>query len=179
MDIYVSNTDEMRVKSMEVFEKIGKLNVKHKNERLYEIWKSTKNRCNGTSFYKERGIKFHDAWLDYEVFEEWAMLNGYEDDLSLIRKDKSKDFCPDNCIWSTETKNVKGKHVWTDGVNIKSYGIKYNGHSWGYAITDYENGKRKYIQKSTFSTEQEAKDAAEAVLAEMFSNSKVVLKRVK
>ena len=179
MDTYVSNTDEMRVKSMEVFEKIGKLNVKYKNERLYEIWKSTKNRCNGTEFYKERGIKFHNAWLDYEVFEQWAMLHGYEDDLSLIRKDKSKDFCPDNCIWSTENKNVRGKHVWSDGVNIKSYGIKYNGRSWGYAITDYENGKRKYIQKSTFATEQEAKDAAEAVLAEMFSNSKVVLKRVK
>jgi hypothetical protein len=170
----------MRVKSMEVFEKIGKLNVKHKNERLYEIWKSTKNRCNGTSFYKERGIKFYDAWLDYEVFEQWAMENGYEDDLSLIRKDKSKDFCPDNCIWSTEIKNVKGNNVWSDGVNIKSYSVRHNGHSWGYSITHYDkNGKRKNIQKTSFSTEQEAKDAAESLLAEMFSGSKVVLKVVK
>ena len=180
MDTYVSNTDEMRVKSMEVFEKIGKLNVKYKNERLYEIWKSTKNRCNGMSFYKERGIKFHDAWLDYEVFEQWAMENGYEDDLSLIRKDKSLDFCPDNCIWSTENKNVKGNNVWSDGVNIKSYSVKHNGYSWGYSITDYDkNGKRKNIQKTSFATEQEAKEAAESLLAEMFANSEVVLKVVK
>lgn len=180
MDTYVTNTDEMRVKSMEIFERVGKLNVKHKNERLYEIWKSTKNRCNTTSFYSRKGIKFHEPWLDYEVFEQWAMENGYEDDLSLIRKDKTLDFCPDNCIWSSEVKSVRGKNVWTDGINIKSYSVKYNGYSWGYSITDYdENGKRKNIQKTTFNTEQEAKDAAEAVLAEMFANSDVVLKRVK
>lgn len=180
MDTYVTNTDEMRVKSMEIFEKVGKLNVKHKNERLYEIWKSTKNRCNTTSFYTKKGIKFHEAWLDYEVFEQWAMENGYEDDLSLIRKDKALDFCPENCIWSSEAKTVKGKNVWTDGINIKSYSIKHNGYSWGYSITSYdENGKRKNIQKSIFDTEQEAKEAAEAVLEEMFANSEVLIKRVK
>ena len=180
MDTYVSNTDEMRMKSMEVFEKVGKLNVKHKNERLYEIWKSTKNRCNGTSFYSRKGIKFHEAWLDYEVFEQWSMENGYEDDLSLIRKDKAMDFCPENCMWSSETKNVRGKNVWTDGINIKSYSIKYNGYSWGYSITSYdESGKRKNIQKFVFESEQKAKEAAETVLSEMFAASETLLKRVK
>lgn len=181
MDTYVSNTDEMRVKSMELFEKVGKLNVKHRNERLYEIWKATKNRCNTvSSFYADRGIKFYEGWLDYEVFEEWAYNNGYEDDLSLIRKNKELDFSPDNCMWSSEAKKVKGKNVWTDGKNIKSYSIKYNGYSWGYSITNYnEDGKRKNIEKAIFKTEQEAKEAAEAVLAEMFASSDVLLKRVK
>ena len=108
------------------------------------------------------------------------MENGYEDDLSLIRKDKSVDFCPENCIWSSETKNVKGKNVWTDGINIKSYSIRHNGYSWGYSITSYdETGKRKNIQKTIYKTEQEAKEAAESVLAEMFAESETVLKRVK
>ena len=180
MDIYATNTEEMRVKSMEIFEKVGKLNVKYKNERLYEIWKSTKNRCNTTSFYSKKGIKFYDAWLDYEVFEQWAMENGYEDDLSLIRIDKTLNFSPDNCIWSSDNKNVRGKNVWTDGINTKSYSLKYNGYSWGYSITSYdENGKRKNLQKAIYKTEQEAKEAAEAVLAEMFAGSDVLLKRVK
>ena len=180
MDIYVSNTDEMRVKSMEIFERVGKLNTKRKNERLYELWKSTKNRCNGMKYYKERGIKFYEAWLDYEVFEQWAMENGYEDDLSLIRIEKDKDFCPDNCIWSTDNKNVKGNNVWTDGVNTKSYSVRHNGYSWGYSITSYDkHGNRKNLQKATFKTEQEAKEAAEAVLNEMFASSKMLLKRVK
>ena len=180
MDTYVSNTDEMRVKSMEVFEKVGKLNVKYKNERLYELWKATKNRCNGMKYYKDRGIKFHVPWLDYEVFEQWAMENGYEDDLSLIRIDKALDFTPDNCIWSSEVKKVRGKNVWSDGTNIKSYSIKNIGSSFRYNITDYDQaGKRKTIQKAGFKTEQEAKDAAEAVLASMYAESDIVLKRVK
>lgn len=180
MDTYVTNTDEMRVKSMEVFEKVGKLHVRHRNDRLYEIWKSTKNRCNGMSFYTDRGIKFFDEWLDYEVFEQWALENGYEDDLSLIRKDKSLDFCPENCIWSSDTKNIKGKNIWTDGKNIKSYSTHFNGYSWGYSITDYDaHGKRKDIQKTIYQSEEEAKEAAEAVLTELFAKSDVVLKRVK
>jgi len=180
MDTYVTNTDEMRVKSMEIFERVGRLNVKRKNERLYEIWKTTKNRCNGTAFYKDRGIKFHDAWLDYEVFEQWALENGYEDDLSLIRKDKTLDFCPSNCMWSTEKNTVRGKHVWTDGVNIRSYSIRDRGSSFQYSITTYDNqGKRKQIEKSGFKTEQDAKEAAEAILTELFATSEKLLKRVK
>lgn len=180
MDTYVSNTDEMRMKSMEIFEKVGRLNVKRKNDRLYEIWKSTKNRCNTTSFYSRKGIKFHDAWLDYEVFEQWAMENGYEDDLSLIRVDKALDFCPTNCIWSSDNKNVRGKNIWTDGTNTKSYSIRHNGYSWGYSIRNYDaDGKRKDFQKTGFDTEEEAKKAAEAVLAEMFAESETVLRRVK
>lgn len=180
MDTYVANTDEMRIKSMEIFEKVGKLNVKYRNERLYEIWKSAKNRCNCTSFYSKRGIKFYEPWLDYEVFEQWAMGNGYEDDLSLIRIDKSLDFCPDNCIWSNDNKNVKGNYVWSDGTHAKSYSVRHTGASWQYTITDNDkNGKRKSISKSSFLTEQEAIAAAEAVLTKMFASSDVILKMVK
>lgn len=180
MDTYVSNTDEMRVKSMEVFEKVGKLNVKRRNERLYEIWKSTKNRCNGTDFYKTRGIKFCEDWLDYEVFEQWAMENGYEDDLSLIRIEKDGNFTPDNCMWSSETKNIKGNNVWTDGKNIRSYSIRDRGTSYQYRISDIdEHGKRKEIAKAGFKTAEEAKEAAEALLTSMYSASTTLLKRVK
>lgn len=180
MDIYVSNTDDMREKSMEAFEKVGKLNMKHRNERLYDIWKAAKNRCNGSPFYKERGITFYEEWLDYEVFEQWALENGYEDDLSLIRIDKTKNFDPGNCIWTSNQKNVRGKNIWTDGTNIKSYSIKHNGSSYMYTITDYDqNGKRKYINKSGFLTEEKAKAAAETVISEMYANDDVLFKRVK
>jgi len=180
MDTYVTNTEEMRVKSMEIFEKVGKLNVKYRNERLYNIWKATKNRCNSTAFYKDRGIKFSDAWLDYEVFEQWAMDNGYEDDLNFVRLDKAGNFEPGNCIWTKENQGVRGKNIWSDGTNIKSYSIKNLGSSFQYIITNYdERGKRKDITKAGFQTEHDAKLAAEAVLSEMFASSEVVLKRVK
>lgn len=175
MDIYVTNTDEMRTKSMEVFEKVGRLNVGKKNARLYEIWKGTKNRCNGIKYYKEKGIKFFDAWLDYEVFETWAYENGYEDDLNLIRIDKSGNFDPSNCVWTNDNKNVRGKNVWTDGVNMKSYSIRWNHGSYQYRIKD--NGKE--ITKSGFRTEEAAKEAAEMLLQDMFSEADVLLRRIK
>jgi len=175
MDIYVTNTDEMRTKSMEVFEKVGKLNVSKKSVRLYDIWKTTKNRCNGLAYYVEKGIKFCDAWLDYEVFEKWAYETGYEDDLNLIRIDKSRNFEPGNCLWSNDTKNVKGKHVWSDGVNIKSYGIRKKDGSYQYRI----NSNGKEIAKQGFRTEEEAKEAAESILMDMFSDSDVLLRRIK
>lgn len=180
MDIYVSNTEEMKIKSMEIFEKVGKLNIKHTNERLYELWKSTKNRCNGIAYYKEKGIKFFEPWLDYEVFEQWAFENGYEDDLSLIRIDKEKDFCPDNCIWSNDTKNVKGSYVWTDGTNIKSYSVRIKNGKWQYRINDKnEDGKPKEISKYGYLSKEEAIKAAEERLEAMFDKSSVILKRVK
>lgn len=180
LDVYVTDTEEMKVKSMEIFEKVGKLNVQRKNERLYEIWKSNKNRCNGIAYYKEKGIKFCDEWLEYEAFEKWAYENGYEDDLNLIRIDKSGNYEPSNCIWSNDSKNVKGKHVWSDGVNIKSYSVTNVGTSFKYAITNYdESGKRKNIEKQGFKTEQEAKIAAEDILSKMFSDADFILKRVK
>lgn len=181
MDIYVTNNEEMKAKSMEVFEKVGKLNIKRSNDRLYEIWKSTKNRCNGITYYKEKGIKFSDVWLDYEAFEKWAYENGYEDDLSLIRLDKTGNYEPSNCIWSTDNKNVRGSNIWTDGVNTKSYSVSFRRSSWGYRITNYDDtGVRKNIEKQGFKTEQEAKEAAETLLSEMFGNSeRAVLKRVK
>lgn len=180
MDTYVTNTDEMRAKSMEVFEKVGKLHVQRKNERIYEIWKDKKNRCNNASYYKERGIKFYEEWLDYEVFEEWAMSNGYEDDLSLIRIDKTRNFSPDNCMWSKDTKSVRGKNVWTNGTHAKSYAIQNIGSSFKFAIkTRDENGKVTNIERAGFKSELEAKNAAEDMLNELFGDSSVVLRSVK
>lgn len=181
LDTYVTDTEEMKEKSMEIFEKVGKLNMNRKNERLYEIWKSSKNRCNGIAYYKEKGITFYEPWLDYEVFEKWAYENGYEDDLNLIRLDKSGNYDPSNCIWSNDNMNVKGSNVVTDGKKTKSYSIRFNGHTWMYRITDHnEFGKRKEISKSGFKSEQEASEAAEIAIAEMFANSDhPLLKRVK
>ena len=181
MDTYVQNTEEMKLKSMEIFEKVGKLHVKHRNERIYELWKLAKNRCSSANYYVQRGIKFYEPWLDYEVFEEWALLNGYEDDLSLIRIDKTLDFSPDNCIWSKENSNIKGKNVWTDGKNIKSYCIQKRYNVWSYTITNYDlNGKRKNISKSGFTSEEAARSACEAFLTEAYSDENItLLRRVK
>lgn len=80
--------------------------VKHRmvGTRLYQIWSLMKERCfnrNRKEYknYGGRGITVCEEWLDAKTFIDWALKNGYSDDLTLDRKDNDGNYCPDNCEW--------------------------------------------------------------------------------
>lgn len=79
--------------------------------RLYAIWANMKYRCNTRSCpayfrYGGTGIKVCSEWNDFEQFKEWAIVNGYSDNLTIDRIDTHGDYCPENCQWITKSDNT-------------------------------------------------------------------------
>lgn len=108
----------------------GCLKVKHgksHKERLYQTWKNMRQRCNNPNRpdyprYGGRGIKVCEEWDEYINFRNWAMSNGYDDSLTIDRKDSNGNYEPSNCRWAddfTQANNVRSNHI------IEYKGIQY------------------------------------------------------
>ena len=101
--------------------------------RLYKIWRTMKTRCLNPSFakYKDyggRGIKICDDWVDnYSAFKEWAINNGYADNLSIDRIDNNGNYEPNNCKWSTGKEQCRNRRT--------NHLITYNGKT--QCLTDW------------------------------------------
>lgn len=85
------------------------INSKHnkKGTRIYTIWSGMKRRClkstnKGYKNYGARGIKVCEEWKnDFLSFYNWAIENGYEQNLTLDRINVNGNYEPSNCRWVT------------------------------------------------------------------------------
>lgn len=99
------------------------------DSRIYNIYICMKERCynpksKSYSEYGGRGIKICDEWLGengFLNFYDWAMQNGYDDNLTIDRKNVDGDYCRENCRWAT--------HKMQNNNTRRNRIIKYQGQS--------------------------------------------------
>lgn len=114
-----------------------------KGTRLYRIYNAMKSRCYNPNipsfkYYGGRGITVCNEWLnDFSTFKEWALNNGYNDNLTIERLDVNGNYEPSNCIWATykvQANNMRSNRLitingvtknlteWSEyyGINVKT-----------------------------------------------------------
>lgn len=85
--------------------------------RLYHTWQNLKNRCENKNlpdykFYGARGISVCNEWRnDFQAFYDWAMGNGYAENLTIDRIDTNGNYEPSNCRWITIQAQQRNKRT--------------------------------------------------------------------
>lgn len=86
-----------------------------RESRLYRIWNNMKCRCytknsSGYIKYGAKGIRVCDEWkADFISFYNWALANGYSDDLQIDRIDFRGSYEPSNCRWVNLVQQANNK----------------------------------------------------------------------
>lgn len=76
-----------------------------------------KHHCKSYKNYGERGIRICSEWQEFQPFYNWAMNNGYRDNLTIDRINVNGNYEPKNCRWimsKEQQKNKRNNHsfIW-------------------------------------------------------------------
>lgn len=138
--------------------------------RIKIIWKNMRQRCHNLNHpyyrnYGGRGITICGEWQSFNVFEQWAYANGYNDGLTIDRIDNNGNYEPNNCRWVTMKVQCNNKRdnrlialngktqtvsQWADELGI-NYGVVRNRLHKGLPLEKvFENKDLRVADKITY-----------------------------
>ena len=111
--------------------------------RLYRIWKNMRNRCfneNVANYanYGGRGITVCVEWQRFEPFCEWAIANGYNDNLSIDRINNDGNYESSNCRWVDQTIQARNR---SSNTLITYNGVTKHISDWDKDIGSAKSGR--------------------------------------
>jgi hypothetical protein len=85
------------------------------SNKLYDVWKQMLRRCENAKSkdwraYGGRGISVCQEWHDGATFIHWCISSGYQEGLTIERRDVNANYDPDNCTWvpnPMQSRNVR------------------------------------------------------------------------
>ena len=93
------------------------------SRKLYDVWRQMLQRCENPRCkdypaYGKRGITVCHAWHDPHVFVRWAWSSGYQEGLTIERRNVNGHYRPGNCTWipnPLQAKNTRKAKLFTYG----------------------------------------------------------------
>lgn len=138
-------------------ERIVSFNTTHGSTqtRLFRTWTNIKTRCENPNAinYKDyggRGIKVCDEWQKFEPFCDWALANGYADNLSIDRIDNNGNYEPLNCRWATDKEQANNRR---SNRVIEFNGEKKNLKQWAETLGISGGALGRRFQSPNFTLE--------------------------
>lgn len=137
--------------------------------RRYQIWADMKDRCDNPNNpeyaeYGGRGITYCSEWKAYEGFM-LTSPEGYDDTLTLDRRDTDGNYCPENCRWATMSTQNHNRRK-RDGCKSVYIGVVQFNKRWHARIR--KHGENLHI--GTYATEIDAARAYDDASEEIYGD---------
>lgn len=133
---------------------------------IYHVWRNLISRCYnpkniGYKYYGDRGIMVCQEWRSTpKSFIEWAEANGWQKGLQLDRIENDKGYSPNNCQFTTGSKNRLNGRLLQINNTSGFRGVAWHKGNKSYRITITVEGYTHYLgQRDTATEAAKARDA--------------------
>lgn len=124
--------------------------------KIYRVYRTMLNRCHNFNSqkynnYGGRGIIVCKQWRDnFLNFYDWAIANGYQENLTIERINVNGNYEPSNCTWITMEEQAQNKRC---NIKIAYKGKTYPVKKWSQ-ITGIKVDTLKYRYRQGWSSEK-------------------------